>query len=524
MPSGWSRFGATSRAPASAFGVERDWLAERVSEIVHGAASVSFELPLPDARAINVEGTRRVLEFAERCQARGGLRRFSYISTAYVAGEHAGCFSEDDLDVGQRFRNAYEQSKFEAESLLAGWRGRLPITVLRPSIIVGERDSGWTASFNVLYWPLRAFARGAYPALPARRDAPVDVVPVDYVADAIFALSQAPEAEGATFHLTAGAHASSVGELVELASAFFERPAPRLIDPSLYRRRGAPAARCARPATSATAKRWPQRGLLPVLRDARSPTTIVAPAWRCGEPASGPRRCATTSTGSWSSRSPPSGDAGRARSSVASATSRSSAPVEEHGPRGPRESDATAGRRRRQARGPRRAGEGAGSTERSLGAAMTGRSRLSALDASFLAVETPTAHMHVGWAAAFSAPADGSLPSFPALRDHIELRLGRAPRYRQKLAPLPLGLHAPEWIDDPAFSVDRHVYRAPGPLHELVDEVMSMPLRRDRPLWEIWICEDSERRADRPRRQAPSLHGRRHRGRRARLAAARPDA
>jgi thioester reductase-like protein len=213
-----------------------DWLAERVSEVVHGAATVSFEIGLADALEVNVAGTLRVLEFAERCKARGGLRRFSHISTAYVAGEHAGCFSEDDLDVGQRFRNAYEQSKFEAERLLAGWWERLPMTVLRPSIIVGERDNGWTTSFNVLYWPLRAFARGAYVALPARRDAPVDVVPVDYVADAIFALSQTPEAEGATFHLTAGAHASSVGELVELATGFFGRPAPRLIDPSLYRR------------------------------------------------------------------------------------------------------------------------------------------------------------------------------------------------------------------------------------------------------------------------------------------------
>jgi thioester reductase-like protein len=213
-----------------------DGLAERVSEIVHCAASVSFELGLEAARAVNVKGTRRVLELAERCHKRGGLRRLSYISTAYVAGNHAGCFSEDELDVGQSFRNAYEQSKFEAESLVARSRGRLPITVLRPSIVVGERDSGWTASFNVLYWPLRVFARGAYVALPARRDSPVDAVPVDYVADAIFALSQAREAEGATFHLTAGAHASSVGELVELAKAFFGRPAPRLIEPSLYRR------------------------------------------------------------------------------------------------------------------------------------------------------------------------------------------------------------------------------------------------------------------------------------------------
>jgi thioester reductase-like protein len=213
-----------------------DQLAEQVNEIVHGAASVSFELPLQSARLINVDGTRRMLEFAERCQARGGLRRMSYISTAYVSGEYDGCFSEDDLDVGQRFRNTYEQSKFEAECLVARSRGHLPITVLRPSIIVGERDSGWTASFNVLYWPLRLFARGSYAALPARADAPVDVVPVDYVADATFALTQAPEAEDATFHLTAGANESSVGEVIDLATAFFARQAPRLIEPSLYRR------------------------------------------------------------------------------------------------------------------------------------------------------------------------------------------------------------------------------------------------------------------------------------------------
>ncbi len=213
-----------------------DWLAGQVSEIVHGAASVSFELEAQDARAINVDGTRRVHEFAERCHARGVLRRVSYISTAYVAGEHVGCFSEDDLDVGQRFRNTYEQSKFEAECLIARSHRHLPITIFRPSIIVGERDSGWTASFNVLYWPLRAFSRGTYPALPARGDAPVDVVPVDYVADALFALSQCREAVGATFHLTAGRYVSTVGELVELATASFKRPLPRLIEPSLYLR------------------------------------------------------------------------------------------------------------------------------------------------------------------------------------------------------------------------------------------------------------------------------------------------
>jgi diacylglycerol O-acyltransferase / wax synthase len=119
---------------------------------------------------------------------------------------------------------------------------------------------------------------------------------------------------------------------------------------------------------------------------------------------------------------------------------------------------------------------------------------MSALDASFLAVETPSAHMHVGWVAEFSAPEESGLPSFPQVRHHIERRVGRAPRYRQKLAPVPLGVHTPEWIDDHAFSIDLHVYWAPGPLHDLVDQVMSMPLRRDRPLWEMWVCENPRAR------------------------------
>ena len=101
-----------------------------------------------------------MLELAELCRRRGGLRRFSYVSTAYVAGTHDGEFSEDQLDVGQGFRNPYERSKFEAEQLVRAYRGRLPIQVFRPSIIVGERATGWTVSFNVLYAPLKAFAAG----------------------------------------------------------------------------------------------------------------------------------------------------------------------------------------------------------------------------------------------------------------------------------------------------------------------------------------------------------------------------
>lgn len=204
-----------------------------VTEIIHGAASVSFELSLERARAVNVEGTLRMLELAMRLPR---LRRFTYVSTAYVAGKHRGRFCEDDFDVGQRFRNPYERSKFEAERLVRSFATRVPVTIVRPSIIVGDRFSGWTAAFNVLYWPLRALSQGAYPILPARRRAPVDVVSVDYVADAICALHALPQAAGGTFHLTASAVASSIGELLGLAVGRFGCRRPPLVSPALYRR------------------------------------------------------------------------------------------------------------------------------------------------------------------------------------------------------------------------------------------------------------------------------------------------
>jgi diacylglycerol O-acyltransferase len=115
--------------------------------------------------------------------------------------------------------------------------------------------------------------------------------------------------------------------------------------------------------------------------------------------------------------------------------------------------------------------------------------RLSALDASFLAAESPSAHMHVGWAAVFDPPSDAAGPSFEALREHIARRLSRSRRYRQRLAPVPFGVHDPVWVDDDRFDLDRHVLDAGGSdLREVVDAAMSRPLDCSRPLWELWIA------------------------------------
>jgi WS/DGAT/MGAT family acyltransferase len=98
--------------------------------------------------------------------------------------------------------------------------------------------------------------------------------------------------------------------------------------------------------------------------------------------------------------------------------------------------------------------------------------------------------MHVGWAALFSPPASGPAPSFGQLRSHIESRLSRAPRYRQKLAGIPWGANDPVWIDDEEFDLTKHVRPATSSdWGKLVDKVMSTQLERSRPLWELWIAD-----------------------------------
>jgi long-chain acyl-CoA synthetase len=217
-------------APRLGLAERHDELAGQVGSFIHSAASVAFDLPLQHARAINVDGTRRVLEFAAAVPE---LERIAYVSTAYVAGDRRGIVYEDDREVG-RFRNSYEQSKHEAEAVVR--ESGLPSTIVRPSIVVGESTTGWTAAFNVLYAPLRGFAVGAYKLIPARKNAPVDVVPVDFVADGVVALAQHPEASGGTFHLTAGPRVSSVGEIMAMNRGRFDHPSPKLIPPRAYRR------------------------------------------------------------------------------------------------------------------------------------------------------------------------------------------------------------------------------------------------------------------------------------------------
>lgn len=202
-------------------------LACEVEAIVHCAASISFGIDLPTAREINVGGVRRIIELARHIASEGSLRRLLHVSTAYVCGRHQGRFGEEELELGQEFRNPYERSKQEGERLLRAARD-LPVVVARPSIVVGHSRSGWTSAFNVIYGPMRAYERGMLDEVPARPESIIDFVPVDYVTDGLLCLLDHPVAHG-TYHLVAGEQALSAAELVQVQSELLGRPPMRLL-------------------------------------------------------------------------------------------------------------------------------------------------------------------------------------------------------------------------------------------------------------------------------------------------------
>ncbi len=127
---------------------------------------------------------------------------------------------------------------------------------------------------------------------------------------------------------------------------------------------------------------------------------------------------------------------------------------------------------------------------------MTRRARLTPLDASFLRVETPSAHMHVAWKGVFTPRPDGTDISIEELRRAIAGRLRHAERFRQRLAFPPAGLGEAVWVDDCDFAIDRHVVAMSGPgetlprarFDSLVDLFLSRPLPRDRALWRIELA------------------------------------
>lgn len=220
-------------------GPAREWVAGNVDEVVHSAASLSFDRREADGEpyASNVGGTANVLELCRTA----GIRRLHHVSTAYVCGLRRGRVLESELDVGQTPGNDYERSKIESEQAVRSVDFLDVLTVYRPSIIVGDLVNGFTNTFHGFYKPLRIVQPFVESFLQASLESGslLDVlgmsgaerknlVPVDWVSAVMARIILDPSLHGATYHLTS-TRPTNVGLLCrvfeQMVVEMAERPA-----------------------------------------------------------------------------------------------------------------------------------------------------------------------------------------------------------------------------------------------------------------------------------------------------------
>ena len=177
-------------------------LAAEATVVHHLAAIYDLAVPAGIAHRVNVEGTGNVLAF---CRAAERLERLNYVSTAYVAGDRTGVVYEHELDLGQSFKNHYESTKFQAEVWVRSEMERIPTTIFRPAIVVGDSRTGETQKFDGPYYALRFIAatanHGMAVANIGRGATPFNVVPIDFIVSSLVELGRSPAAAGETVHL-----------------------------------------------------------------------------------------------------------------------------------------------------------------------------------------------------------------------------------------------------------------------------------------------------------------------------------
>jgi nucleoside-diphosphate-sugar epimerase len=194
-------------------------LAEQIDVIIHAAADTSFVAPLDTLRATNVDGTERLLAFAQQCPR---LRKFIHVSTTCVCGTSGGLIPEAALPLPPAFVNGYEQSKWEAEERVRA--SGLPVEIVRLSIVAGSEADGSVRRLGALHHALYWFYKGLIPMIPGSEDARVDLISTEYAAQTVAerALSGGPLKE--VVHGCGGASSPRLNDLLNrLVAVFSER-------------------------------------------------------------------------------------------------------------------------------------------------------------------------------------------------------------------------------------------------------------------------------------------------------------
>lgn len=182
---------------------DRETLRKNVNIFYHIAALTNLNASEEESDRINVGGVLNALEIAEDIQKNGKLDNFFYFSTAYVVGSaHEYTSKEDELPEHPAHANFYESSKFKAETNVRKKMAEgFPITIFRPSIVVGNSVTGAVSEFNVIYPFIRLFLNGELSTIVTRAENTCNVVPIDFVINATCEIVTHDNIKGKTFHL-----------------------------------------------------------------------------------------------------------------------------------------------------------------------------------------------------------------------------------------------------------------------------------------------------------------------------------
>src|SRR6266436_6132695 len=169
--------------------------------LFHLAAIYDLAVERELAMRVNVGGTRNVNHFAKSSEQ---LRRYHYVSTCYVAGKRKGLILETDLRHDAGFRNHYEETKYAAELEVEALKSELPVTIHRPAVVCGDSHTGETAKYDGIYYLihyLRKWPAGLTLLNIGNSGVCLNLVPIDFVINALVALAKDDRAIGATVQL-----------------------------------------------------------------------------------------------------------------------------------------------------------------------------------------------------------------------------------------------------------------------------------------------------------------------------------
>ena len=209
-------------------------LGSEVEAIFHCAANTKFSLSLEPLRKVNVEGTRNVLKWGLEWNKKGRLQRVVHLSTVFIYGDYKGLFSENDLDLGQKFYIAYEQSKFEGEKVVNIYRKKgLWVDIFRPPVVVGESKTGRIPFFDqAFYQAIHIWNSGIFDYYPNVEDYNFTIDFVDELCKSIIIIFSHASAPNNNYHPFSN-HPLSVNKTMELFSQHFAFKRPKPV--SLYK-------------------------------------------------------------------------------------------------------------------------------------------------------------------------------------------------------------------------------------------------------------------------------------------------